>query len=239
MSQMLSAPLSLRAFGPLACFTRPELKAERMSYPVPTPSAVRGLFEAILWKPAIVWRITRIKVLKPIRFTAFRRNEVNSKAVAPSRDVILNGGEMRPFFADQDRAQRNTVALYDVDYVIDACFQMTDKAGKEDNPQKFVEMFQRRLFKGQHFHQPYFGCREFIASVEPVDNPPDPIEDSRDLGLMLWDIEYDGARGSRPRFFEAKMNNGVIDIPLQLEALAEPGAEVRPAKKSSKVVRKK
>ncbi len=231
MSNRTSQPLCLRAFGPLACFTRPELKAERMSYAVPTPSAARGLFEAILWKPAIQWHVTGIRVLKPVQFTAFRRNEVNSKAVAPARNVMINGGDIRPFFIEDDRAQRNTVALRDVDYLFEACFSMTARAGAEDNEQKFVEMFQRRLTKGQHFSQPYFGCREFAAAVEPADNSPEPIPEDRDLGLMLWDIEYD-ERGNRPRFFHATMKQGVIDIPLELESF--PGSSDSPDAKSKK-----
>ena len=136
-----SPKLSLRACGPLACFTRPELKAERFSYPVMTPSAARGILEAVLWKPAIVWRVERILVLKEIRYTAFRRNEVNNKAVSPSADVIERGGKVRHYFVEEDRAQRNTVALRDVDYVIEGCFTMTGKAGPDDNMTKFVDMF--------------------------------------------------------------------------------------------------
>lgn len=227
MSNGRSPTLTLRARGALACFTRPELKAERVSYPLMTPSAARGLLEAVLWKPAIVWHIRRIRVLNEIAFTAFRRNEVNSKASAPAAAVVENGGETRHYFADTDRAQRNTVALRDVDYVIEAWFTMTDRAGDADNVTKFVDMFERRVRKGQHFHQPYFGCREFVADVMPADNAPDPIDDSRDLGLMLWDIEY--AKGSNmPLFFPASLVDGVLDVPedphAALMAMAEGGA---------------
>jgi len=212
-----SKPTRLRARGPLACFTRPELKVERVSYPVMTPSAARGLLEAILWKPAITWRVERIRVLEPIRFTAFRRNEVNSKAVAPAAAVVANGGSVTPFFADEDRAQRNTVALRDVDYVVEAHFEMTDRAGPEDNMTKFVEMFERRVAKGQHFHQPYFGCREFVAEVLSADDAPAPIKESRDLGIMLWDIAY-GPDNNRPFFFAARLVDGVLEIPDDPEA---------------------
>lgn len=205
--------LSLRASGPLACFTRPELKVERMSYQVMTPSAARGILEAVLWKPAIRWHVERIRVLAPIRFTAFRRNEVNSRAVAPSASVIGSGGAAPLYFADQDRAQRNTVALYGVDYVIEAHFTMTDLAGSADNLTKFVDMFQRRLARGQHFHQPYLGCREFAADVRPADNSPPPIDETRGLGLMLWDIEF-GPDGNRPLFFDARLEGGVLAVPL-------------------------
>ncbi len=206
--------LSLRACGPLACFTRPELKVERVSYPVITPSAACGLLEAVLWKPAITWRVKRISVLREIEFISFRRNEVNSKVATPRRELIQNGGAVHPYYMDEDHTQRNTVALRNVDYVIDASFELTDRAGSEDNLKKFEEMFQRRVEKGQHFHQPYFGCREFVAEILPATGAPAPINDSRDLGLMLWDIEY-GYR-NRPVFFSARLNNGVLEVPESL-----------------------
>ena len=199
------------ARGSLACFTRPELKVERVSYPVMTPSAARGVLEAVLWKPAIRWQVERIQVLNEIRFTAFRRNEVNNKAVAPKAEIIENGGAAPLFFADEDRSQRNTVALRDVAYVIEAHFVLTPKAGPEDNLNKFAEMFQRRLEKGQHFHQPYLGCREFPADVSPA-NGATPIADTRDLGLMLWDIVHE-PKGKRAVFFHAKLANGIMEAP--------------------------
>ncbi|MBI2851661.1 MAG: type I-C CRISPR-associated protein Cas5 [Chloroflexi bacterium] len=204
--------LSLRASGSLACFTRPELKVERVSYPVMTPSAARGLLEAILWKPAITWYVKRIAVLREIEFVSFRRNEVKDKMPVPSREIIQHGGPLRPFFIDEDKnhTQRNTVALRNVDYIVDAYFELTDKAGSEDNLNKFEEMFQRRVEKGQHFHQPYFGCREFVADIMSATGAPAPINDSRDLGLMLWDIEY-GDR-NRPIFFSARLSNGVLEV---------------------------
>lgn len=209
-----SPTLSLRAKGPLACFTRPEMKVERVSYPVMTPSAARGLIEAVLWKPAIQWHIQRISVLAPIEFTAIRRNEVNTKARAPAAAVVAGGGEIDHYFAEDDRAQRNTVALRDVDYVIDAYFTMTDRAGPGDNPYKFIDMFSRRVEKGQHYHQPYFGCREFVADVEAADDAPEPVDDSRELGLMLWDIDFD-PKGNRPLFFEARLIDGVLHVPQE------------------------
>jgi len=218
MAAQRSPTLRLRARGPLACFTRPELKVERVSYSVMTPSAARGLLEAVLWKPAITWHIERIKVLNEIKFTAFRRNEVNSKASLPSRATIENGGKVSEYFADEDRAQRNTVALADVDYVIEAHFTMTDKAGAADNVNKFVEIFQRRVEKGQHFHQPYFGCREFVAEILPADGAPAPPKEQIDLGLMLWDIRF-GDKGNVPVFFPAGLKDGVLEVPLDPEAL--------------------
>jgi CRISPR-associated protein Cas5d len=190
---------------------------ERVSYPVITPSAARGLLEAVLWKPAIAWRIRSIKVLKEIAFTSFRRNEVNSRAVSPAMSVILGGGQVNHFFADDDRAQRNTVALRDVDYVVAADFSLTAKAGPSDNINKFVEMFQRRVEKGQHFHQPYFGCREFVADIQPATGVEPSIEDSRDLGLMLWDIAF-APKDNRPIFFHAVLENGVMAVPESPEA---------------------
>jgi CRISPR-associated protein Cas5d len=207
--------LRLRARGPLACFTRPELKVERVSYPVMTPSAARGLLEAVMWKPAIAWHVERIRVLREIRFTAFRRNEVNSKAVATTAAVAKGGGPAPQYFADEDRAQRNTVALCDVDYLIESHFTMTDRAGGEDNVNKFVDTFVRRVAKGQRFHQPYFGCREFVAEVLPGDNAPDPIPDTRDLGLMLLDIVYEQERNTA-LFFEARLESGVLEVPLSV-----------------------
>lgn len=216
-------PLRLRASGPLACFTRPELKAERVSYPVMTPSAARGILEAVLWKPAIRWRIERIKVLKPIRWTAFRRNEVNSRASPPAAKIIAEGGLAPMLLAEEDRAQRNTVALLEVDYVIEARFELTDRVGPEDNRAKFVEMFRRRLERGQHYHQPYLGCREFVADVQPVNSStPPPIDDDRDLGIILHDIQF-GPRGSRPVFFSARLTGGVLEVPEILEAAPTAG----------------
>lgn len=211
-----SPTVRARTLGPLACFTRPELKVERVSYPVMTPSAARGILEAVLWKPAILWHVERIRVLKEIKFTSFRRNEVNSKAFAPGTNVIKHGGASRLFFADEDRAQRNTVALADVDYVIEAHFVLTKKAGADDNLTKFMEMFERRVQKGQHFQQPYFGCREFVADVVPADDAPKPINESRDLGLMLREIRF-GSDRNVPEFFRAELTNGVMEIPMHVE----------------------
>lgn len=212
-----SQTVALRASGPLAVFTQPALKVERISFPMMTPSAGRGLLEAVLWKPAIRWRLERIMVLRPIRFTAFRRNEVNSKAPKPAAALIRDGGATPFFLADEDRAQRNTVALRDVDYVIEAHFDLTEKAGKDDNIPKFVDMFRRRIEKGQHFHQPYLGCREFAADVAPAAGAPMPIGQSRDLGVMLWDIEYE-PDGNTPVFFRARLEAGVLEVPADAQA---------------------
>lgn len=202
--------------GPLACFTRPELKAERVSYDVMTPSAARGALEAVLWKPAIEWQISEIAVLNPIDWVSFRRNEVNSR-MSP---------RMGAYFADEDRAQRNTVALRDVAYAVKAHFTMTEKAGPPDNLTKFEEMFERRLQKGQCFHQPYLGCREFAAHVGPVtgsvtvDATLSRVR--RPLGLMFYDFDF---RTTPPKalFFEAFLQAGVLLVPSRSNVLAENG----------------
>jgi CRISPR-associated protein Cas5d len=215
-----SPTLALRARGPLAVFSNPALKVERVTYPVITPSAARGLLEAVAWKPAIRWHVERIRVLNPIRFTAFRRNEVNSRASVPSAALVRDGGPAPTFFADADRAQRNTVALAEVDYVIEAHFTLTDRAGPGDNVPKFVDIFTRRVETGQHFHQPYFGCREFVADVLPADGAPEPKGGSRDLGWMLWDIVY-GPAGNQPVFFRAELRDGVLEVPLSAADASE------------------
>jgi CRISPR-associated protein Cas5d len=189
-----------------------------------TPSAARGLLEAVLWKPAIRWRIERIHVLREIRFIAFRRNEVSSRAVAPSASLVRAGGTVSHYFADDDRAQRNTLALRNVDYLIEAHFELTSRAGPEENATKFGEIFQRRLAKGQQFHQPYFGCRELAAEVLPADDSPPPIEDSRDLGLMLWDIDYSPGQ-RRPLFFAARLDSGILHVPAEPEVGLSAGGE--------------
>jgi len=220
MMDNTSPLLRLRARGPLACFTRPELKVERVSYPVMTPSAARGLLESVVWKPAIAWRVERIRVLNPIRFAAVRRNEVNSKASAPAAKVVSGGGPAPVYFAEDDRAQRNTIALRDVDYVIEARFMMTPRAGERDNVNKFVDIFRRRVEKGQRFQQPYFGCREFVADVDPANGVPPAIPESRDLGMMLWDIVY-GAKRRTPVFFAARLEHGVLEAPETIEEALE------------------
>lgn len=207
MSQR-SPTFKVRASGPYACFTRPELKAERVSYEVMTPSAARGLLEAVFWKPAIRWHIERIHVLAPIRFEAVRRNEVASKASVR--------GDLSNYYADEDRQQRNTLLLKDVDYVIEAHFEITEKAGPDDNLRKFIEMFERRLAKGQCFHTPYLGCREFVARVEPAPERwevPERLRERRDLGFVLHDLEFRPDGSATPFFFSATLDHGRLDVP--------------------------
>ena len=203
----------VRIRGELACFTRPEFKTERFSYEVITPSAARGILEAILWKPAIQWHIRRILLLAPPRFIQLKRNEVTKRASVANALSASRAGAPLDYFADEDRAQRNTLALRDVDYAVDAEFRLTARAGSDDSPRKFDEMFRRRLEKGQCHMQPYLGCREFPAVVEPYTGTPPPIATAtRELGYMLHDLRFT-SNGNEPVFFRAKMEHGVIEVP--------------------------
>lgn len=203
----------VRIRGAAACFTRPEFKTERFSYEVITPSAARGVFEAILWKPAIRWQIRRIMLLAPSRFIQMKRNEVKTRASVSSMNSALRRGLPCDYFADEDRAQRNTLALRDVDYAVEGEFHMTARSGSDDSPRKFDEMFRRRLERGQFHMQPYLGCREFPAIVEPYAGDPAPLaQETRELGYMLHDIRY-GATKNEPVFFRASLERGVIEVP--------------------------
>lgn len=211
--------IRLHVWGERACFTRPEMKAERVSYDVITPSAARGILEAIHWKPAIRWVVDRITVLKPIRFESIRRNEVSAKASADMAARAMAGGARTELLVEDNRAQRVSVILRDVAYVIEARFEMTARAGAEDNPAKHLEMFARRARKGQCFHQPSFGCREFPAHFRlledgEVPTPAAELAGPKDLGFMLHDIDF--AHGNIPRFFRALMHDGVIDTRFPL-----------------------
>ena len=210
--------VKLRVRGPYACCARPELKVERTSYDVLTPSAARGILEAIHWKPAIAWSIDRIHVLKPIRFQSIRRNEVGHKVpVANVRRAMRTGHvDGLRLVVEDARQQRAATVLYDVDYVIEAHFDLTDKAGPEDTPGKHLDMFNRRVARGQCFHQPCLGMREFPADFEPVngDLPSSSLPDdqrNRDLGWMLLDIDH--ARNRTPLFFRAALKDGVLSVP--------------------------
>lgn len=209
--------IALRVLGDYACFTRPEMKVERVSYDVMTPSAARGILEAIHWKPAIAWTVDRIHVLKPIRFQTFRRNEVGSKIPAGKARTAMNRDTLEGLglAIDTDRQQRATIALRDVAYVIEAHFDLTKKANGDDTPAKHHDMFTRRAAKGQCFHRPCLGCREFTADFELVEGPiprhalPNDQRD-RDLGWMLYDIDF--ANDKRALFFRARLEDGVLDL---------------------------
>ncbi|AAU37595.1 type I-C CRISPR-associated protein Cas5c [[Mannheimia] succiniciproducens] len=212
--------IRLHIWGDYACFTRPEMKVERVSYDVITPSAARGILSAIHWKPAINWVIDKIYVLKPIRFESVRRNELGAK-ISESK---VSGAMKRKSVADlytvieDDRQQRAATVLKDVAYVIEAHAVMTSKAGVDENTTKHIEMFKRRALKGQCFQQPCMGVREFPAHFALIDdNDPLPLsqlsesEFNRDLGWMLHDIDFE--HGNTPHFFRAELKNGVIDVP--------------------------
>jgi CRISPR-associated protein Cas5d len=204
--------VKLRVWGEYACFTRPEMKAERVSYDVMTPSAARGILEAIHWKPALTWRIDRIHVLKPINFDSIRRNEVEHKISARNIKTAMLGGEIDLHqYAAEERQQRAALVLRDVDYVIEAHFELTNKAGEGDNEGKHCDIFTRRARTGQCHMRPYFGCREFPVhfTLQEEAVPPSPLTGERDLGWMLWDIDF--ANHMEPIFFRPVMKNGIID----------------------------
>lgn len=213
--------IKLRVWGDYACFTRPEMKVERVSYDVMTPSAARGILEAIHWKPAIRWVIDKIHVLRPIKFDNVRRNEVSSKIPKPNPTAAMRDKKPIFFLVDDggNRQQRASTLLRDVEYVIEAHFEMTDKAGMEDNEGKHLDIFRRRAIKGQFFHQPALGCREFPASFELIeDDVPESCYagQSKDLGYMLLDIDF--ANDMTPLFFRATMENGIISPPSPLSS---------------------
>ena len=204
--------VKLHVWDAFACFTRPEMKVERVSYDAITPSAARGILEAVHWKPAIRWVIDRIHVLKPIRFENIRKNEVGAKISARNARAAMVSDDLSGLHmaVDDNRQQRATMALRDVGYVIEAHFEMTDKAG-EDSPAKHYETFRRRAQKGQCFHRPALGLREFAADFEWLDAvPTSALSGRQDLGWMLYDIDF--ANDRTPQFFRAEMVDGVIDV---------------------------
>ena len=209
--------VKLHVWGDYACFTRPEMKVERVSYDVMTPSAARGILEAIHWKPAIRWVVDRIQVLKPIRFDSIRRNELGGRIPAKNVADAMGRGDTTGLATaiEDDRQQRAATVLRDVGYVIEAHFVLTSAAELDDTPAKHAAMFNRRAGRGQCFQRPYLGTREFPADFAPVsDAPPSSLpsgQRNRDLGWMLHDIDY--ANGSSPRFFRAALRDGVVHVP--------------------------
>lgn len=207
----------LEVRGDFACFTRPEMKVERVSYDVMTPSAARSIFEAILWKPAIRWRIHRIEVLNAIRWISLRRNEVGAVAsISNAREAMARGSGDLGIVIEEERQQRAGLFLRDVAYRIHGSFEMTPRAEAGDNEGKFAEMFTRRASRGQCVNQPYLGCREFAAAFSYVADPaaaPAPIDESRDLGFMLYDMDFKEPANPRPRFFRAQLAAGVVAVP--------------------------
>ena len=229
----------LEVGGDFACFTRPEMKVERVSYDVITPSAARAVFEAIFWKPAIRWQVSKIEVLSPIKWINLRRNEVGS--VASTRNIesaMKSGTGSLGLYVEDDRQQRAGLFLRDVQYRLYASFELrdpslhksnfphlskrkvntgeTDTDNEPDQVAKFMTMFERRATKGQCVNQPYLGCREFAANfrlVEAGDPHPEPVSETRDLGYMLYDLDYCNPADPTPRFFRARLVNGVVDVP--------------------------
>ncbi|MDH4412047.1 MAG: type I-C CRISPR-associated protein Cas5c [Rhizobium sp.] len=209
--------IRLKVWGDHACFTRPEMKVERVSYDVMTPSAARGILEAVHWKPAIRWVVDAIHVLQPIRFQSIRRNEVGHKAPAGKIKSAMKRGDLEglQLLVDEDRQQRASTVLVRPAYVIEAHFELTARAGAEDNEGKHLDTFNRRAARGQCFHQPCLGTREFAAHFEliaPDEDLPQAIPETRDLGFMLWDIDHQAA-GRPSLFFRASLENGVVKVP--------------------------
>ncbi len=215
-------PLALRVWGDFACFTRPEMKVERVSYPVMTPSAARGVLEAILWKPEFTWRVEEIRVLRVIRYFSILRNEVNSRASerAAAAWAKVGGG----YDASADRSQRHTLALRDVDYVIRASIELAPDTRYD--VAKYRDQFHRRVRAGRCFATPYLGCREFSASFAEPDGTERPIPLSDELGPMLLDIQYEpgGSGRGQPHFFPARLEDGVLRVPPLPWAMSGPPA---------------
>lgn len=204
----------LEVWGSAACFTRPELKAERFSYAVMTPSAARGILEAVFWHPGLKWAIDRIHVLSPIQFANVRRNELKSKISARNVSAFAakKGKEIYQS-TKEDIQQRAATVLRHPHYIIEAHFEMTEKANASDNPGKFREMFCRRARKGQCYHTPYLGCREFPAHFRLYEEAlPAQEGETKDLGFMLYDMDYTDQQNIQPTFFQAQLVNGVLEL---------------------------
>ena len=207
----------IRVWGDYALFSRPELKVERYSYDVITPSAARGIMDAIYYHPGMRWIIDKIYVVKPIRVTSVRRNEVKSKISASNVLQAYNGADKALYMSSkQEIVQRASVLLTDVEYVIEAHFEMTEKANKTDNPGKFKDITMRRLKKGECYHMPYFGCREFpahfaLCEEEEIKTVYETVPE-KDFGIMLYDMDYSDPENIQPMFFRAVMRHGVLDL---------------------------
>jgi CRISPR-associated protein Cas5d len=209
----MSFGVKVKVWGDYACFTRPEMKVERVSYDVMTPSAARAVIEAIYWKPSIRWIIDRIHVLKPVKFDNVRRNEVGGKLSAQAIGRGINNGEAVEMFIEDNRQQRAAMVLRDVEYVIEAHFEPVDADGQ--NLGKHLDMFRRRAEKGQCFYQPYLGTREFSSSFALVDKDiaKSQLSGEKDLGFMLYDMDFTDKKNIQPMFFRPKMVDGIIEVP--------------------------
>jgi CRISPR-associated protein Cas5d len=209
--------ITVRVWGDYALFTRPEMKVERVSYDIITPSAARGIIEAVYWKPAIRWVIDRIVVMKPIQFTNVRRNEVSEKISESVAQRVMNrGGELLYLSSNEARQQRASMVLRDVEYILSAHFDLVkEKAGPEDTIEKHYNMILRRLRKGQYFSPPCLGTREFGAQIELVEDGPEPVSPltgKTPLGWMLYDLDFSDPSNIQPKFFDAELQDGVLDL---------------------------
>ena len=207
--------VKVKVWGEYALFSRPEMKVERCSYDVITPSAARGILEAIYWHPGMKWVIDKIYVQKPVQFTSIRRNEVKSKISSNNVLPVYNGADKPLYISTKsDIVQRASLLLRDVSYVIEGHFEMTEKAVESDNPGKFKDIIMRRLKRGECYHTPYFGCREFPANFCLCED--DKIETAysgeKDLGFMLYDMDFSDLDNIQPMFFRALMKDGVINL---------------------------
>ena len=209
--------IKVRVWGNYALFSRPEMKVERCSYDIMTPSAARGIMEAVYWHPGMRWIIDKIHVVNPVSFTSVRRNEVKSKISAGNVLRVYNGADKPLYISSKaEIVQRASLILRNVEYVINAHFEMTEHANESDNPGKFKDIIMRRLRKGECFHMPYFGCREFPANFrlceeEEIKTAYDDVEE-KDLGFMLFDMDYSDPNNIQPMFFRAVMKHGVLDL---------------------------
>lgn len=223
--------LEVRVWGDFACFTRPEMKVERVSYDVMTPSAARGVLEAIFWKPEFHWNVREIWVLNEIQHVSLLRNEINSIQTRRRANKMFDDEDPTQYFADDDRTQRHTLALRDVDYIIKAEVELADHA-QDEHPAKYRDQFRRRVKRGQCFHRPYLGCREFSAHFAEPKGDEEPISRTDALGRMLYDMDYErnedgdvkffdhdsdgrtAVKGSiKPRFFRAQLEEGILHVP--------------------------
>lgn len=212
----MSYGIKVEVWGDYALFSRPEMKTERVSYDIMTPSAARGLLEAIYWHPGMCYEIDQIYVCNPIRFANVRRNEVSTKLLASAARSVMQHGKGELYLSAADTIQqRASMILKDVRYVIAAHFVMTDKANATDNEGKFCDIIKRRLKRGQCYHQPYFGCREFPANFRLCEEETIKTAyegQQKDLGYMLYDLDYSDLRNIQPMFFRASLENGVLDL---------------------------
>lgn len=214
----MSYGFRVEVWGERALFSRPELSVERVSYDVITPSAARGLVEAIYWHPGMTYHVDRIHVLNRIAFSNVRRNEIKAKASAKQVRTALTRGGLPPFIdAKNNIQQRASLILTDVHYVLDVHFDLNEHAAPEDNRGKFTDILRRRLRKGQCYSQPYFGTREFPAYFKEYEGEGDPEgfyshDGERDLGIMLFDVDYSDRENIMPTFYRAVMTDGVIDV---------------------------